>query len=161
MSQLRLKQILEIVSTNPTQGQGLVYNSSTGKYVNSAFPNTFGLAYEYSTLTSGAVANNVLRFNNTSTPTQLIVSDLNATSGSRVVTLNALTLGNGARKSIVTIVRATDGNSYKSFYVNSVGNIGSNNRTFQLEPIASSSWSNVQNGELVYVFITPIGSDGT
>ena len=41
MSQLKLKQILELSSTSPVTGDVLTYNSSTRKYENSALPDAF------------------------------------------------------------------------------------------------------------------------
>ena len=41
MSQLKLKQILELSSTSPVNGDVLKYNSSTRKYENSALPDAF------------------------------------------------------------------------------------------------------------------------
>ena len=144
MSQLKLKQILEFLSTSPANGEVLSYNSGSGKYENSALPNTFGLPYVFNTATSGSVASGKIRFDNLVSPSTLTVSETTSKSSPAAVSLDVATFSSSDRKSIIVIAKSNDGNVNKSFYVNSVI-AGTGERTLELEPISSSNWSNISN----------------
>ena len=77
MSQLKLKQILEFLSVSPATGETLLYNSNTGKYENTALPNTFGQPYAYHLPSTGSVTSGYLRFDNHTTPSQVTISETN------------------------------------------------------------------------------------
>ena len=107
MSQLKLKQILEFISTSPNSGDALLFNTSTGKYENNAIPNTFGLPYRYNS--SGTLASGDLKFDNPSNPANVTVSDTDIKGSSAVTVLTAATLSSNLRKSIVVISKKHDG----------------------------------------------------
>ena len=161
MSQLKLKQILDFLSSSPTTGEVLSYNSSTGKYENQQLPNTFGLPYVYNSATNPTtVSSGDLAFDNPSNPSKIIISETNARGGSATVTLNAAVASSNNYKSIIVLAKSTDGNANKSFYV--TGNTtASGQRTFSLQPISSSNWNNVSDNDSLFMFIQPIGDVGT
>ena len=101
MSQLKLKQILEFLSTSPVSGDVLSYNEGTGKYENAALPNTFGVQYEYSSSTSGSVAAGKFRFNSSSNPTAVTISETDLRGVNAAPSLAAMTLSTNNRKSVV------------------------------------------------------------
>ena len=89
MSQLKLKQILDFLSTSPVNGEVLSYNSSNGKYENTRLPNTFGLPFEYNNASNPAtVSSGDLAFDNPSNPSKIIISETNSRGGAATVTLN-------------------------------------------------------------------------
>ena len=129
MSQLKLKQILEFLSTSPLNGEVLAYNSSTGKYENTALPNTFGLPYAYHLPAAGSVSSGYLRFDSHNTPSQVTISETDLKGSPAATSLGAMTLSTNNIKSIIVIASATNGNVFKSFYVTGV-TLGSGQRTF-------------------------------